>query len=348
MLDKASYSTLRTAARVSLRDAVPLRAPFTLYVEPTNICNFKCVYCPESFADFEQRSGGLNRMDIAAFDRLSDQVLALGGIKTLNLYMMGEPFVNKSVPDFIRIAHDKKIADRIIVTSNGSLLSEDIGCRIIDAGLDFLRISIYGGNAEAFARKTQSKIPLDRVRQNVARFRALRDALGAKTFIYVKMIDSGHAEENQQFFDLFSPIADEVVLEPVMNWNDPDEGNLAQIDHATMLQSDYFQNKKTICPLPFYTLVVHADLRVSACCVDWAKEAVVGDLKTHTLAEIWRGDLLREFRLKHIEGRKSEISACRNCTYIYTTPDSLEGLSAAEFMARSDGTAALPFTEAAE
>ena len=340
MTDNSTYSKLRSQPRVSLRDAVPLRAPFALYVEPTNICNFKCVYCPESFSDFEERSGGLHRLDLGAFERIADQVLDLGGVKTLNLYMMGEPFVNKHLPEFIRIAKHKNIADRVIVTSNGSLLTEDASRRVIDAGLDYLRISIYGGEAEPFARKTQTKIPLDRVHSNVARFRNLRDEANGKTFLYVKMIDSGDKDENRHFLDLFSPIADEAVIEPVMNWNDPEEGNLAQVDRDEMLQTALFQKKKNVCPFPFYTLVVHSDLRVSVCCVDWAKETSVGDLMTQTLAEIWRGERLKEFQLAHLERRRHEISACRNCTFLHTAPDSLDGLASDEFLAREEQHAA--------
>ena len=132
-MDKISYTKLRGAPRTLLRDAVPLPAPFTIYVEPTNICNFKCVYCPESFEDFEQRSGGLTRMDLQGFERVSDQIKAMGGIKTLNFYMMGEPLVNRDVPQFIEIARQKQIAERIIVTSNGSLLVEETARRIIEA-----------------------------------------------------------------------------------------------------------------------------------------------------------------------------------------------------------------------
>jgi len=81
MTSNSTYSLLRAQPRVSLRDTVPLRAPFALYVEPTNICNFKCVYCPESFSDFEK---GL------ATARLISRVRAhfrsgsgIGGVKTL-------------------------------------------------------------------------------------------------------------------------------------------------------------------------------------------------------------------------------------------------------------------------
>jgi len=133
-MDKISYGKLREAPRTLLRDAVPLLAPFTIYVEPTNICNFKCVYCPESFEDFEQRSGGLTRMDLQGFECVSDQIKAMGGIKTLNFYMMGEPLVNRDLPQFVSIARQKQIADRIILTSNGSLLGEDAARRLIEAG----------------------------------------------------------------------------------------------------------------------------------------------------------------------------------------------------------------------
>lgn len=41
------------------------------------------------------------------------------------------------------------------------------------------------------------------------------------------MIDSMDAQENEQFRHLFSDASDEVFIEPVMNWNDPSDGNLA-------------------------------------------------------------------------------------------------------------------------
>jgi hypothetical protein len=334
MNDRVLYSQLRSAPRLSLRDAAPLPGPMTIYVEATNICNYKCVYCPESFDNFEERSGGLFRMDIPTFERIAGEIAEMGSVKTLNLYMMGEPFVNKSLPDFIRIAREKKAAGRIVLTSNASLVTEQVAGRVIDAGLDYLRVSVYGGTPEAHARRTQSKIPLERVRRNVKTFRDMRDARAGRTQVYVKMIDSGDPAENQSFLELFAPVADEATIEPVMNWNDPAEGMLAQTDHDAMLATKHFGNRKQACPFPFYTLIIHSDLRVSVCCVDWAKEAVVGDLSKQTLAEVWRGDALRDFQLAHLAGRRGELAACKSCTYIYTSPDNIDDLSASEYERR--------------
>lgn len=276
-------------------------------------------------------------MDVRAFDRLADQVGELGRIKSLNLYMMGEPFVNRALPDFVRIARQKNMADRITITSNGTLLTEAVSRRVIDAGLNYLRISIYGGDAKSYARRTRGKIALDRVVENVARFRRLRDDMGASTFLYVKMINSGSPEENAQFLALFNGIGDEVMIEPVMNWNDPEEGDLAQLGRDRRLQGDYFAARKQVCPFPFYTLIVHADLRVSVCCVDWAKETVVGDLRQQTLAQVWRGAALRAFQLMQIERRAHENQACRNCTYLHTAPDNLDDLTREVFLRRALG-----------
>lgn len=243
MSDMPAYSQLRQAPRLSLRDAAPLASPLTLFVEPTNVCNFKCIYCPESFEDFEERSGGFHQMDVATFDRLAGQVVELGRIKSLNFYLMGEPFVNRALPDFIRIARQRNITDRTTVTTNATLLKEEVSRRVIDAGLDYLRVSIYGGDEESYARRTQGKIALHRVVENVRQFRRLRDDMDGLTRIYVKMIDSGNNEENARFLELFKDIGDEVVIEPVVNWNDPQDRNLAQMDREAMLANENFSRK---------------------------------------------------------------------------------------------------------
>ena len=37
---------LRCKNRQFLPDVVPLATPFVLFLEPTNICNFECAFCP--------------------------------------------------------------------------------------------------------------------------------------------------------------------------------------------------------------------------------------------------------------------------------------------------------------
>ena len=330
-----NYTALRKAKRLPLVEMVPIAAPFTIYIEPTNICNFRCSYCPESFPDFAERSGGLHSLGMHDYLRIAEQIEKLGVLKVINFYMMGEPFSNPLLCDFIRIAKDRRLADTVIVTSNASLLKEKIFESILNSGLDYLRISVYGGNQHKHAERTQSKVPLAKIVKNISDFKTYRDSAGAGSpFIYVKMIDSTDQQENQQFLDLFTNAADEIFIEPVMNWNDMEDRNLAQKSSEELLASDYFSHRKTVCPSPFYTLVIHSDLQVSVCCVDWAKQTVIGNLHMEQLVDIWNGKKLYEFRMAHLAGNRKNIEACRNCTFLFTMPDNLDSLSPEEYQNR--------------
>lgn len=334
----SQYGTLRMQPRVPLVHAVPLAAPFAIYLETTNICNFKCKFCPESFSDYEEKAGGLFRMDMDEYLNVLSQIADLtqpGRLKTLNFYMMGEPFANKLLTEFISIAHERGIAERLAVTTNASLLKPNIWESVIRSGLDYLRVSIYGGSKESHRINTASGISLDRIVENVGGFKAFRDAQGAATpQIYVKMIESPDASENQEFFERFSVVADEIKLEPVMNWNDPAEGNLSGLSPEELLGSDYLKNHKSVCPFPFYSLVIHSDLQVSVCCVDWNKKVVVGSLRQQSLRDIWTGPAMHDFRMQHLRRERSQIPGCASCTFLHTAPDNIDQLSAQEYESR--------------
>ncbi len=330
-----NYSALRSAKRQNLSEIVPLNRPFTIYLEPTNVCNFSCSYCPVHFEDYFERSGGRSKLDVKACAMILDQILELGRLKTLNFYMLGEPYANRDLPTFIRMAKDRDVAERIIVTSNATLLSEAMARQTLASGLDYLRVSIYGADQARHEAVTGSKTPLERIVENVRRLKLIRDDMGlTKPHIYVKMIDGGDAVENQRFLSLFAPISDAVAIEPVMNWNLSEFDNDISGAGAQLTTSSHFALKKTACPFPFYSLVINSDLRVTVCCVDWEKATKIGDLREQTLAEIWRGQALRDFQLKHLRGERDTIAACRSCTFLHTAPDQIDDLDAATYLER--------------
>lgn len=337
-----TYSALRSGKRIDLVEHSPLPAPLTIYVEPTNVCNFRCVYCPESFVEYREVAGGFHRMDAAGFRHVLDNISALGRLRTLNFYLLGEPFLNRALPDLIAEAVTRDVADRTAVTTNATVLDATMAERVLDSGLHYLRVSIYGGTEETAKARTQGRISLDQIAANLRSLREARDRRGSRLFLYVKMIDTTDPAENAAFLDRFRTLADEIAIEPVMNYNDPEGHNLAQKTREELLAHPHFQHRKRACPFPFYTLVIHADLRVSVCCVDWSKAAVVGDLKTESLRAIWNGSRLRDFRLAHLRGERHTLAACARCTYLYTTPDSVDALTPEVYLGRLPHDVAIP------
>src|SRR5262249_3431150 len=151
----------------------------------------------------------------------------------------------------------------------------------------------------------------------LAAFREVRDSMGSqRPFLYAKMIDALDEQENERFFSLYGPVADECGLEPRTNWTGYEGRDLTQLGRV----DDNARSKiasppeKSICAYPFFILVVHADLDVSVCCADWNKKALVGNLAKQSVGEVWRSKALRDFQKLHVENRRSENESCRNCT----------------------------------
>ena len=110
------YTALRQEPRINLLKSVPLPAPMSLYIEPTNICNFKCSFCPESFSNYEDLVVGTKQLNFENIHKIKDKILDItkgAGVSTINFYMMVEPLVNKFTPEFIKIAKDNNLAKKI-------------------------------------------------------------------------------------------------------------------------------------------------------------------------------------------------------------------------------------------
>src|SRR5664280_3571791 len=110
------YTYYQSAKRIELSQLVPLPGPMTIFLEPTNICNFKCVFCPESFSDYKEQAGGLFQLSLPDYQMVAREIKELGTVKVINFYMLGEPFVNKRLPEFITIAKRDSVSERVTVS----------------------------------------------------------------------------------------------------------------------------------------------------------------------------------------------------------------------------------------
>ena len=330
------YKDRTNLERIDLVKSVPLTGPLSVHIEPTNVCNFKCTFCPESFDNYQTKAGGLFQLKPDDYKLIEDELSTVPKLKQLNFFMMGEPLVNKDLLKYIKSAKDKDLSDWYMVSSNGTLLTEEKHREICESGLDFLRISIFGSNEEIHSKNTQSKIKLEKIKNNISnlqKFKKENNFLKPRTL--VKMIDTGALDENQEFLENFTGLGDETLLEPLTNWNDPEEENLSKRHTENVLKSDHYkQRKKKICPYPFYSMVIHSDLKVSVCCVDWEKKTLIGDLKKDSLLNIWNGKKLKDIQLKHIQGRKRDVEGCKSCTYHNTAIDNIDELKEADFLSR--------------
>jgi MoaA/NifB/PqqE/SkfB family radical SAM enzyme len=110
-----------------------MRGPETLYVEPTNRCNLRCTTCPRTY--FSQEPS--RDMSLDEFGHILSQV---PDAKRVVLHGLGEPLLHPDIHQFVERASSQ--ADKVLFNTNGLLLTEGLAEKLINAGLDELRISV--------------------------------------------------------------------------------------------------------------------------------------------------------------------------------------------------------------
>lgn len=329
---------LRGGKRVNLAEAVPLPAPFVLFIEPTNVCNFRCVACPESFPDYQQLAGYYQRMPMSLYQKLIKDMKEIAPIKAVKFYHEGEPLLNPELATMIRMVVDEGITDRTELTTNASLLSEKRAIELIESGLKYITISIYSVEEKDHRTITQNKIGPQQIAQNVANLRRIRDMRALKTPLIRAQYLHESPEGEAAFREAYRGIADDLGVQFRHNWNGSDnrDNQLVTISYAPdeAGRQNEFRHRKETCPEPFYTLCIKANGDVTPCCIDWDGKLKVGSVLTHSLKEIWRGEALYQIQRMHVAKRRSEVVACRDCTWIYNFPDNLDVLTEQEFINR--------------
>ena len=110
-----------------LADCLPLTTPFTVGIDPCNLCNFRCRFCPTGHPQLlrkVKRPRGAMKFDL--FCKIIDDLHAFPDkIKRLYLYHEGEPLLNPHLPDMVGYAKQSDIAESIQITTNGALLTKN-------------------------------------------------------------------------------------------------------------------------------------------------------------------------------------------------------------------------------
>jgi organic radical activating enzyme len=110
-----------------------LAGPITVHIETTNICNFRCVYCPQSNPEDHFKTLGRGKMSFDDFTIILKKVINAWPLKEIVLTRDGEPLVHPQLGQFI--AHASNMGLEVTIGSNGSYFDEDRVKELIDNGL---------------------------------------------------------------------------------------------------------------------------------------------------------------------------------------------------------------------
>lgn len=107
-----------------------------IYIETTNICNLSCNFCPKT-------SRKLGFMDEENFRKIINKIN--GYTNHIYLHLMGEPFLNKNLESFLKIAKEANI--QVNITSNGTLIKNVKETLIHSNAIRQINISLHSFEA---------------------------------------------------------------------------------------------------------------------------------------------------------------------------------------------------------
>jgi radical SAM protein with 4Fe4S-binding SPASM domain len=296
--------------RVELQTVIPLDTPYLVYLDPSNICNFRCPYCPTGNPKMVEQYRRPTMMEYKLYWKIIHDLCDMPQkIKTLRLYKNGEPLLNPNIIKMINFAKKSGRFEKVDLTTNGSMLSIFMSKMLVQAGLDLAMVSVPTDYTDRYVEGVESLYKIGR----------------GVTQVFCKLIDDGTltATDRHRFLNTFGDISDRIYIENLSPcWPDYKEGGVHPANVGLFGQP--IENIK-VCSYLFYSVAINSDGTVSTCCQDWKHELIIGDLKHESFSDVWNGSRLRAIRLAHLRKERFALPGCWDCGQLnYGKPDNID------------------------
>ncbi len=322
MSERIKGVTLRNRNRAPLHAIAPLAYPLVLYLEPTNVCNFRCVFCPTGDTRLVKRHRPVGMMSWELWTKVIDDFKQFEHpAENAHLFKDGESTIHPRFLDMLAYVRDSGIVKKLWIKTNGSKLSPEFNEGMIRNGLDNIGISVEHVHSAGYMERSKVKFDYEKLRENVADLYSRR----RDCKIYVKIPYQGLEEDEiEKFYADFRDRCDYIGVEKFHGWSTPE---LADFTMGYNVSDTYDGDPKTdkiVCPWTLFEFTVNWNGAVSMCPEDWAWKTIVGDASQERIVDIWNGERMFAFRKMHLEGRRHENIACRGCDFMKTLPDRVD------------------------
>lgn len=303
---RANVMLRREAIERYYRELFPI--PRTLYVETTNVCNARCVFCYyPKIADTHPR----RYMDPAGFERILREFAAEGGREVGLTPTLGDPLIDPHFPARIAAIERSGIESAFFYTNLIHVSSKiEQALRSISRFTLRMNVSVAGFDKPAYARL----MGVDRFDAMVANLDRLAAIARANPHVRpnVRLQDyDGSAPAKKEFVARLERLGVGCTVNTLVDtWGGLVE---AEIDGFAELQKRPRLARIGPCKISYLKPLVSVDLKLKLCdCRDVRNELVVGDLAQGGLRALWTGERAGQLRASMYDpATMPEI--CRKC-----------------------------------
>ena len=297
--------------------------PCGIQIQTINRCNANCRMCPYGNTTAQAPA---HHMSEALYAGILEQLRNHRSLLWFSPTLQNEPLLDDALPARLRLAREMLPAHvKLIVVTNGSLLTRERTQALIDNGMDRIDVSV-----DAFTRATYEKIRpgLDfaSVVENTERLLAMP----GQTDVRVRFVrQQANEAEEDEFARHWTARGARVTARGFHNRRGLVQNLTATADRREswghVLLKRYGRRLTPACFFPFAHLNILSDGRVPPCCYDWTTDHIVGDLTKQSLGEVWSSPGLATCRTRLAAWQYMDSSLCRRCS---TVTPSTGGLGA--------------------
>lgn len=307
----------RTALSYGLGISKTIGSPIYIHIETTNICNFRCVYCPQSNPDEHFNILGRGKMSLEDFRIIIDKITGVWNISEVILTRDGEPLVHPQLDEFISYCSQKMLI--VTIGSNGSYFNEERVASLIDSGLNKVKGDFCSDKSKYEAlRKNGNWEEVHRGYCNLLDY-----AIRSKKVFHLVLVDLNTYDlkdrisvDNslQQMRKLF-PYPDQYLsLNPALMHNSFNEANVV-LSFSKELKNPRYN----LCHHPWIELVIDYKGNAVGCCRDLRSEYIIGNVleSNDLIADIWNGERMQYLRRQLANKSPESIPTCQKCDLPY-------------------------------
>ncbi len=272
--------------------------PLYLLIEPTSICNVRCVMCFQTDKTFSSDKKYMGMMDLDLFKKIIDEAEE-GGTKAITLASRGEPILHPKIKEMLAYCKGKFL--ELKLNTNGTRLDNDLIHAILKANVDILVFSIDSYIASEY-ENIRKKSSFDTIVQNIRNFKEIRDVEypNSKCVTRVSCVRMNDDLNYDKFAEFWAELVDDVGI---IECNE---------------RSDTYNNKLNEklgdpCLLLWNRMYLWYDGVCNPCDIDYKSYLALGNVNDQSIRDLWHGEKYNEMRKVHLAMNRNSLEPCDRC-----------------------------------
>lgn len=276
--------------------------PVFLQIEPSSICNYYCPMCPRQSIQIKREK------ELLSYELFHKLLQETGdNLIFLALWNYGEPFLNPDLFKMIKLAKKYHIITGI--SSNGSMLNENIINELLDSGIDYLIFSIDGADKNTYEQYRKGG-DFNKVIMNIKKL-VTQKIKFKKPLPFINLqclLLKNTIKEMESFIALGNKIGVDKVSFKKLHFRH-------LINKDLLPEGEMFSRQKEtdrFCSRPYLGAVVLSDGNILPCCNDLSSKYIMGNISKNSFSSIWNSNYFVSFRDNMLKNF-SKIDICKDC-----------------------------------